>query len=187
MALLVDIGAAIHVAGALWRTRPKILPGVDISTCAVGGRVSDSLGQGTLLIDFAEATGALLTDLELFGTGAVRFLVAAIATVCADPVECPPELDPCVAPVKVILVTGADPPPTSPPSGKTPRRGAGFHSPRGLAKAKERRTSRFPPLRSHEVVAERLGFTNREVLSRSTTFLTGVISFVLPACYEPRL
>ena len=122
MALLVDIGAAIHVAGALWWTRPKILPCVDISTRAVGVRVSASLGQGTLLIDFAEATGALLTDLELFGAGAVSFLVAAIATVCADPVECPPELNPCMAPMQVTLVGGIDPSSSSPPSGKPRRR-----------------------------------------------------------------
>ena len=40
VALLLDTGAAIHVAGALWRTRLKILPGVGISTRAVGGGVS---------------------------------------------------------------------------------------------------------------------------------------------------
>ena len=32
---------------------------------------------------------------------------------------------------------------------------------------------------------ERLGFTNRDVLSRSPTFLTGVSRFVVPASYEP--
>ena len=40
-------------------------------------------------------------------------------------------------------------------------------------------------MHSHEVVDERLGFTNRDVLSRSPTFLTGVRSFVVTACYEP--
>ena len=35
VALLLDTGATIHVAGALWRTRLKILPGVCISTRAV--------------------------------------------------------------------------------------------------------------------------------------------------------
>ena len=37
VALLLDTGATTHVAGALWRTRLKILPGMGISTRAVGG------------------------------------------------------------------------------------------------------------------------------------------------------
>lgn len=185
VALLVGTGTAIHVAGALWRTRLKTPPSICVSTRAVGGGVSASLGQAALLIDFTEATGVLPTDLELSGTGPVSFPATAIATVCAGPVEWPPELGPFVAPVQVNLVSGADPPTTSPPSGKTPRGGARSRSPRGPAKAKERHISRSPPLRSHEVVAERLGFTNRDVLSRSLAFLTGVGSFAVPACYEP--
>ena len=59
MLLLLDTGATNHVAGSLWRTSLKILPEVEISTRAVGGEVSASLGQITLLIDFFEATGAL--------------------------------------------------------------------------------------------------------------------------------
>ena len=182
VAMPIDTGATTHVAGALWRTRLKILPGVCISIRAVGGGVSASLRQGTIPIYFAEAAGALPKDLELFGTSAVSF---SVATVCADPAEWPPELEPYMAPVQVDLVSGADPPPTSPPSGKTPRRGGETRSPRGPTKAKERRTSRFPPLRSHEVVAERLGFSNRDVLSRFPVILTGVRSFVVPACYKP--
>ena len=57
--LLLDTGATTHVAAALWRTRLKILPSVGISTRADGGGVSASPGQGTPLIDFSEATGAL--------------------------------------------------------------------------------------------------------------------------------
>ena len=122
VALLAGTGAATHVAGALWRTRLKILPGVGSSFRAVGGGVYPSLRQGALLIDFAEATGALPKNLELFDPGAMGFSVAAIATACADHAECPPGPDPYAAPVEVNLVTGADPPPTSPASGKTPRR-----------------------------------------------------------------
>ena len=87
--------------------------------------------------------------------------------------------------MQVNLVNGADPSPASPPSGKPRRKGAGFNPPRGPGMTKERRSSRISPLRSHEVVAELLGFTNRDVLSPSPTFLTGVRSFVLPAFYEP--
>ena len=155
----------------LWRTRLKILPGVGISTRAVGGGVSASPGQGALLIDFAEATGALPTDLALFGTGAVSFSVADVASFCVAPVEWSPELYPSSAPVQLDLVTGAV---QSPPSG-----------PLRKSSAKERRESRPPPLRSHEVFAERLGFINREVPCRSPTSLTGVDSFVVPPSYEP--
>ena len=131
------------------------------STRAVGGGVSASLGQGTLFIDFAEATGALPTGLALFGTGAVGFSFAAIAAVCADPAEWPPELDPSAAPVQMNFATGADPPAASPPSSRSPRG----------SRVKERRDSRFPTLRSHEVVVKRRGFTNRDVLSSSPTFM----------------
>ena len=142
-----------------------------------GAGVSASLGQGTPLIDFPGAKGALPTGLELFGNGAVSLTPSAIAAACADPAECPPELDPCMAPVQVNL--------TRPPSGKPRRSGVGLNSPHGPTKAKEQRTSRFPPLRSHEVAAERPGFANRGVLSRSPTFLTGVRSSVVTASYGP--
>ena len=49
----------------------------------------------------------------------------------------------------------------------------------------KRRSSRFPVLRSWDTVAERLGITDRGALSRSSNFLTGVASFVMPASYEP--
>ena len=39
-------------------------------------------------------------------------------------------------------------------------------------------------LRNHAVVAERLGFTNSEVLSRSPSFLKGVGRLAVPANYE---
>ena len=68
--------------------------------------MSASPGQGTLLIDFAEATGTLPTDLELSGTGAVSFSAVAISTACVDPVDWPPELDSCMAPVHVCIVSG---------------------------------------------------------------------------------
>ena len=64
VAFLIDTGATIHVAGALWRALLKTLPGVGLFTRALGGGVSASPGQGTLLIDFAEAAGALPTDLD---------------------------------------------------------------------------------------------------------------------------
>ena len=90
VSLLLDTGATTPVAGSLWRTRLKILSGAGISTRAVGGGVSASPGQGTLLIDFAEATGALPTDLALFGnTAAGSFPVGDVASVCAAPVEWP--------------------------------------------------------------------------------------------------
>ena len=47
--VLIDTGATIHVAGALWRTRLALLPGV-------GGRVPASLGRCTLELDFHEST-----------------------------------------------------------------------------------------------------------------------------------
>ena len=63
------------------------------------------------------------------------------------------------------------------------------HPTSGLPKrqgpTKEYRSSRFPVLRTWDAVAERLGITDRAVLSRSSTFLTGVASFVMPAPYEP--
>ena len=145
-----------------------------ISARAVRGGVSASPGQGTPLIDFVAATGAFPTNFELFGTRAANFLVAAIANACADLIESPPEPDPRMAPVQVNLVKDAGPSPAGPPSGQTPRGRAGTRSPRGPGKAKERRRSRFPTLRSHGVVAERLGFTNRDVLSRSSFFLKGI-------------
>ena len=83
--LLLDTGTAIFFASFLWRTRLKMFPGVGISTRAVGGGVSASLGQGTLLIHFAEATSALPTDLALFGT--VSFSVIAVASFCVASVE----------------------------------------------------------------------------------------------------
>ena len=97
--LLPDTGSITHVAGSLWRTRLKILPGVEISTRAVGGGVTASLGQGTLLIDFAEAAGALPTDLALFGTEAENFPVADVASVCVAPIEWPSAPDTGLAPV----------------------------------------------------------------------------------------
>ena len=154
---------------------PRPSPCVGISTRAVGGGVSASPGQGRPLIEFAEATGALPVDLAPFGTGAVSFSVAAIVKACSDPAEWPPELDPSAAPVQANLVTGADPSTASPPSSRAPRGGTVI----------ERRDSSLPPLRSREVVAEFLGFTNRDVLSRPPTFLTGARSFVVPASYEP--
>ena len=77
MPLLLDAGATTHVASSLWRTGLKLLPGVGISTRAVGGGVSASLGQGTPLIDFAEATGAPPTDPALFGTRRPRASLSA--------------------------------------------------------------------------------------------------------------
>ena len=38
---------------------------------------------------------------------------------------------------------------------------------------------------SHAVVSERIGLTNRYVLSRSQSFLNGIKSSVVPANYEP--
>ena len=170
--LLLDTGATIHVAGSLWRTRLKVLPGVGISTRAVGGGVSASPGQGTFIIDFAEATGALPTDLALFGTTmAESFPVCDVASVCAAPVEWPTTPYAGAAPGQVDLVTGADHPSTSPLS--------------RLGSAKERRKSRSPPLRTPEAVAERLGITGHGVLCRSSAFLTGVSNYVVPPSYEP--
>ena len=71
-----------------------------ISTRAVGGGVSASTGQGTPLIDFTEAMGALPFSLALFGTGAVDFSVADITSVCADPVNGPPSLTRAPRPCK---------------------------------------------------------------------------------------
>ena len=45
--------------------------------------------------------------------------------------------------------------------------------------------SRFPLLQTYGVIAERFGFTNHDVLSRSPFFLKGVKGLVLPADYEP--
>ena len=72
-----------HVHGKF--TGPDV--SVGFSTRAVGGGVSASPGQGTLPIDFPEATGALPLDLSLFGTRAVSFSVADIPPVGVDPVE----------------------------------------------------------------------------------------------------
>ena len=129
--LLLDTGAAIYIAGSLWRTRLKILPGVGISIRAVGGGLFACPAQGTFFIDFAEATGALPLDLTLFGTGAARFSVADVTSVCVAPVEWSPEPDPGSAPVQVNLVTGA---------GRAPSSGARHES-----TAKGRRKSRFSP------------------------------------------
>ena len=85
--LLLGTGATIHVAGSLWHNRLKILPGVGISTRAVGGGVTTSLGQGTHLIDLAEATGALARDPALFGTAAAEsFPIGDVASIYAAPV-----------------------------------------------------------------------------------------------------
>ena len=113
------------------------------------------------------------------------FSVAAIATACAGHVEWTPELAQFMAPVQVNPVCGAASPSASPPSRKPQQGGAGFNSPRGPAKAKERRASRFPPLRSHDIFAERPAFPNRDVLSRSPDFLAGVHSTAVPVCYVP--
>ena len=113
--LLLDTGATTHVAGFLWRTRPKVSSGVGISTRTAGGGVSASLGQGTLLIDFSEATGALPTDLALFGTAAAgSFPVGDVASVCAAPVEWPTAPHTGAAPghVNIALSAPATPPPT---------------------------------------------------------------------------
>ena len=63
------------------------------------------------------------------------------------------------------------------------------HPASGLPKrqgpTKARRSSRFPALRSCEAVAERPGITDRGVLSRSWTFLSGVDSYPMPAFYGP--
>ena len=90
-----------------------------------------------------------------------------------------------MAPVQVIFVKGTGPSSAAPLPGKTPRGGAGSRSPRGPGKTKERRPSRFPQQRSCGVVAERFGFANRDVNSRSPSFLKGIRSFVVPADYEP--
>ena len=120
--------------------------------------MSASLGQGTLLIDFAEATGALPTNLALFGTAAAKsFPVGDVASVCAAPVEWPITPHAGAVPGHVILVLGAD----HPTSDLPPRKGS----------AKERRGSRFPPLRSPEAAAERLGITDSGVLSQSSISL----------------
>ena len=109
--LLLDTGTTIHVAGSLWRTRLKIFPGVGISTRAVGGGMSASPGQGTLLIDFAEATGALPTDLALFGTAeAESFPVGEVASVCAAPVKWPATPHADAAPGHVNIVPGTEHP-----------------------------------------------------------------------------
>ena len=86
VALLLETGATIHVAGALWQTRLRILPGVGISARAVEGGVSASPGQGALLIDFAEATDAPPNELKHYGTRAGNFSIAAIANACAGPI-----------------------------------------------------------------------------------------------------
>lgn len=91
MPLLLDAGATTHVASSLWRTGLKLLPGVGISTRAVGGGVSASLGQGTLLISFEGAVSALPTGLAFFGTATAKsFPVGDVASVCAAPVVWPP-------------------------------------------------------------------------------------------------
>ena len=134
--------------------------------------MSASPGQGTLLIDFAEATGSSPADLALFGTTAAgSFPVGDVASVCAAPVEWPTAPHAGAAPGHVGLVTGADHPAIGPSS----RKGS----------AKERRESRFPPLRAVGAVAERLGITDRGGLCRSSTFLTGFTKFVVPPSYEP--
>ena len=62
---------------------------------------------------------------------------------------------------------------------------AGVQAPRGKGKAKGQRPCRFLVLRDRAVVAERLGFTNPGVLSRSPSFLKGVRRITLSANYEP--
>ena len=170
VALLLDTGAAINVTGALLRIRLKALLGVGISARAVEGGVSASLGQGTPFIDLVEITDAPLVELELFGTRAVNFTVAAIANACAGPIKWPLKPGAYMAPVQVNLVKSTGPASAAPSPGKAlPRGGAGARSPRGPGKAKERRPCRFPLLGSHAAVAGRLGFTNCGVLSRSHT------------------
>ena len=83
MPLLLDTGATTHVAGSLWRIR---LPRAGISSRVVGGGVSASPDQGTLLITFADAVSALTTDLALFGTAAAEsFPIGDVASVCTPP------------------------------------------------------------------------------------------------------
>ena len=139
---------------------------------AVGGEVSASPGQGTLLIDFAEAMGALPTDHALFGTTAAgSFQIGDVASGCAAPVEWPTTPHAGATPGHVNLVSGTGHPTIGPPS----REGS----------AKERRESRFPPLRTPAAVAGRLGIYDRGFLCRAWTFLTGVTTFVVPPSYEP--
>mmetsp|Transcript_51218 Transcript_51218/g.116430 ORF Transcript_51218/g.116430 Transcript_51218/m.116430 type:complete len:176 (+) Transcript_51218:178-705(+) len=145
--LLLDTGATTHVAGSLSRTRLKNLPGVGISTRAVGGGVSASLGQGTLLINFSEATGTLPLGLALFGTGAVNYSIADITPVCAAPIEWPSRSDPGPAPVQGNLVTGAG----HALSAGAPQEGAAQERRKAPQEgtAKERRKSRFASLYSY--------------------------------------
>ena len=66
----------------------------------------------------------------------------------------------------VNFVTVAAHPPANPPS--------------RVGSAMERRKSRFPLLRTPEAVAERFGISDRGVLCRSPSFLTGVSNFAVP-------
>ena len=103
------------------------------------------------------------------GCTAQSFPVGDVAAVCAAPVVWSTPAG--AAPGHVNYVPGAD----HPASGLPKRQGP----------TKERRSSRFPALRSCEAVAGRLGITDRGVLSRSWTFLTCVGSYPMPASYEP--
>ena len=134
--------------------------------------MSASLGQGTLLITFADTVSALPTDHALFGTAANEsFPIGDEAPVCATPVVWSTLVG--AAPGHVNFALGAD----HPASGLPKRQGPN--------KTNGRRSSRFPALRSCDAVAERLGITDRGVLSRSWTFLTGVARFDVPDSYEP--
>ena len=180
VSLLLDTGASIHVAGALWRTRLNVLPGVGISVRAVGGGASASLGQSTLLVDFAEATGGLLTEHGLFGTRSVIFTAATIATVCDETFFCPPRLDAFMAHVAPARVNPVKSPGPAPAGARPSRERA---KPKG--QPKDRLPWHFPPLRSHGVVAGRSGFTNLDALVRAPLFLHGVKDFVVPVGYGP--
>ena len=92
VALLLDIGAAIHVAGALWRTRLKILPGAGISPRAVGGGFRPAPGKARTS-SISPRPRALSLPSSSWSERAPLTPRSAIANAYAGPIEWPPELD----------------------------------------------------------------------------------------------